>query len=134
MTPKGLAEDWAALVSHVHQNQSDLVLLPEMPFARWVMLDNQVSPLRWLEFVKQHDEWMQHLPQLSPAAVFSTRPVIQNGRWFNEAFLWDEEAVTAPFTIKLTFQTNPVFGKPPGTTAGLSSSSLPTPASGRRDF
>lgn len=90
--PKGLAEDWAALVSHVHQNQSDLVLLPEMPFARWVMLDNQVSPLRWLEFVKQHDEWMQHLPQLSPAAVFSTRPVIQNGRWFNEAFLWDEEA------------------------------------------
>ncbi len=89
--PQGLAEDWISLINHVQQERSDLVLLPEMPFGRWVMLDKQVKPQRWVEFVQHHDEWIKRLPELSPATVFATRPVIQKGRWLNEAFLWDEE-------------------------------------------
>ena len=89
--PQGLAEDWAGLVEHVKQNGSDLVLLPEMPFAPWVMLEDQPSRENWNEFVRQHDEWMQRLPELNPAVVSATRPVIYNGRWLNEAFLWDAE-------------------------------------------
>ncbi|MFN7037233.1 MAG: carbon-nitrogen hydrolase family protein [Bellilinea sp.] len=89
--PQGLSQDWTTLVNHVRQERCDLVLLPEMPFAPWVMLDNQVSPQRWKEFVQQHEDWMRRLPELSPAMVFSTRPVILDGRWLNEAFLWDIE-------------------------------------------
>lgn len=89
--PAGFKEDWDALAAHVRQQRSDLVLLPEMPFAPWIGLDNQVSPQRWSDFVRQHDQWMNRLSELSPAVVCGTRPAFQDGRWLNEAFLWKDD-------------------------------------------
>ncbi|WP_306060708.1 hypothetical protein [Natronococcus wangiae] len=30
------ATDWSRLVAHIEQEESDLVVLPEMPFYRWL--------------------------------------------------------------------------------------------------
>ena len=35
-TPNNYGELWDALVNHAQRERSDLVLLPEMPFYRWL--------------------------------------------------------------------------------------------------
>ena len=39
--------DWPALVDHVQQQGSDLVLLPEMAFAPWVYVRREFEPAAW---------------------------------------------------------------------------------------
>ena len=54
----GLEQDWKALVEHVESEESDLVLLPEMPFHPWVAGTNRVDPGIWEQAVIAHDRWI----------------------------------------------------------------------------
>ncbi len=82
-----LERDWAGLVEHVKSNESDFVLLPEMPFSPWLARSKNVDASAWQESVARHDEWMQRLNELAPAVISGTRPVVQNGKRLNEGFL-----------------------------------------------
>lgn len=42
--PTGLESAWNALGEHVRSEGSDLVLLPEMPFSRWLAARETVDP------------------------------------------------------------------------------------------
>jgi len=109
--PDDFARAWQRLVDHVSERQSDLVLLPEMPFFRWLSQTNEVDPAEWKESVCAHDEWMTRLDELAPATVISSRPVVIDGT----------------FTQSTTFPTNPVSGRPPGTSAAMEISRLRKP-------
>lgn len=84
-----LKQDWQSLVAHVQSEGSELVLLPEMPFHPWLAQTRQVDPVLWKASVAAHDQWLHRLGELSPATVVSSRPVIRQGRRFNEGFIWD---------------------------------------------
>jgi len=86
-----LEQDWQSLVSHVRSHKSDLVLLPEMPFYPWLAKSRRVDPESWKNAVKAHDQWMHRLGELSSSIVAASRPVIRQGRRFNEGFIWDEK-------------------------------------------
>jgi N-carbamoylputrescine amidase len=96
----GLKQDWKALVEHVKSEKSDLVLLPEMPFHRWVAGTNKVDPGIWEQAVMAHDQWLPKLSELSSAIVAGTRPVIQNGKRLNEGFTWQPESGYKPSHAK----------------------------------
>jgi len=86
-----LREDWDALVSHVRAAGSDLVLLPEMPFAPWpagTRGHDEMRQVVWQGCVDAHAEWMGRLPELAPATVVGTRPIVRGAQRLNEGFVW----------------------------------------------
>ncbi|WP_342304893.1 carbon-nitrogen hydrolase family protein [Methanolobus sp. ZRKC5] len=85
-------DEWQKLVDHVKSEESELVVLPEMPFYRWVAQTNQIDAKVWRESVEIHDLWMSRLIELAPAIVVGSRPVISKRKHLNEAFVWDEVA------------------------------------------
>lgn len=85
-----LEQQWKMLVDHVKSEQSDLVLLPEMPFSPWLAETDQVDAELWQKSVNMHEHWLSRFSELTPAAVLGTRPVIKEGKHLNEAFVWEE--------------------------------------------
>jgi N-carbamoylputrescine amidase len=87
--PDDFAHAWQRLVEHVDERKSDLVLLPEMPFFRWLSQTNEIDAAEWERAVSAHDEWIARLDQLAPAAVISSRPVVEDGGRRNVGFVWE---------------------------------------------
>lgn len=89
--PDGLARDWAALVAHVRSAASDLVLLPEMPFAPWFAAAPLFDQATWAAAVAAHETWLTRLVGMAPASVISSCPVEVGGRRLNQAFVWEPD-------------------------------------------
>jgi N-carbamoylputrescine amidase len=79
--------DWAQLCAHTRDARSELVLLPEMPFARWFATSRPFDDIVWRDAVDAHRRWEPRLEELAGAVVIGTRPVDRAGRRFNEAFV-----------------------------------------------
>lgn len=107
--PNDFAGAWESLVDHVGTNQSDLILLPEMPFYRWLSQTNDVDPAEWERAVRAHDEWIDRLNQLAPATVISSRPVIDGGIRRNVGFVWDPETGAVDIHAKHYLPDEPGF-------------------------
>ncbi len=88
--PEGLEGDWPLLVEHVREQESDLVLLPEMPFHGWLARNRETDEAAWNEAVASHRAWLERLSELAPAAVLGTVPISDEGSRFNEGFAWSE--------------------------------------------
>jgi N-carbamoylputrescine amidase len=87
--PAAFAADWQRLVAHVKMQGSQLVLLPEMPFAAWFGTSPRFDPQVWQEVIAAHDSWMARLQELAPAVVISTRPLNSGQKRLNQGFVWD---------------------------------------------
>ncbi len=81
---------WRRLAEHVKRSGAELVLLPEMPFAPWLAVSPEFDARAWDEAVVWHAEWLDRLPELSPATVILSRPVNRDGRRLNEGFVWTQ--------------------------------------------
>jgi N-carbamoylputrescine amidase len=79
---------WEELVSHVKNEDSELVLLPEMPFSPWLAQSKQFHADQWEKSVENHRQWITRLEELAPAIVVSTRPVTSNGIRSNLGYIW----------------------------------------------
>ena len=89
--------EWAALVAHCSAEASQLVLLPEMPFAEWLAATDEVDPVRWQAAAFRHREWLGRLAELQTAAVAGSRPVLSAATPYNEAFIWSgDDDIAAP--------------------------------------
>ena len=73
--------------------QSELVLLPEMPFYPWIAATKPFATEKWEAAVEAHSSWLKRMSDLAPALVLSSRPVAQRR---NEGFIWDEESGYRP--------------------------------------
>ncbi len=74
------------MVEHAGSNDSELVLLPEMPFFPWIASSDQVDSEMWATAVAAHDSWIPRFVELKPAVVLSSRPT---GGRRNEGFVWE---------------------------------------------
>jgi predicted amidohydrolase len=90
-TSENLAHDWERLVIHVQAQQSQLVLLPEMPFYPWFGITPVFEESVWQAAIAAHDEWQERLIELAPAIVLGTRPINRGGQRLNEGFCWTRE-------------------------------------------
>lgn len=84
--PQELQGDWERLVSHVRETDSDLVLLPEMPFYPWPFWRDTFTPQVWEEMIDAHQVWQQRLDELAPAVVLGSTPVEEEDKRLNRAF------------------------------------------------
>lgn len=81
---------WGDLVEHVRSENSDLVVLPDMPFSAWFAHSDRFDRRIWAAAVHAHDEWEHRLRELSPAIVMASRPVDFGNERYDEGFLWEE--------------------------------------------
>jgi len=107
--PSALLKDWKALVPYVYNERSDLVLLPEMPACPWFAADAQFDEKRWQYALQEHDQLVRELTALAPATVLATRPLEQNQKRLNEAFVWNEKFGYQPVHRKTYFPDEPGF-------------------------
>lgn len=89
--PEPFEDAWRGLVSHVRAAGSELVLLPELPFAPWFGTRRAFDAVAWRDVVARHAAWVAHLAELAPARVLFTRATDGAEGRFNEAVVWDEE-------------------------------------------
>ena len=94
------ALDWKLLAAHVKSTQSELVLLPEMPFYPWFAWSPEYDAVIWQAAVKAHQDVESLLQELAPAYTCGSRPVNRKGKRHNEAFVWDEAQGFRPAHIK----------------------------------
>jgi N-carbamoylputrescine amidase len=107
--PAGLEQDWEALVSHVQLHASELVLLPEMAFSPWLAATNQVDARKWAAAVDAHDRWLARVPELAPAVVLGTRPILKQNQRLNEGFIWEPACGYQPVHHKYYLPDEPGF-------------------------
>ena len=101
--PEGWAQSearWTETVSAIQRQQSDLVLLPEMPFYRWLAGSPQADPARWQSAVAAHDQLMTRLHELSTPIVIGSRPVGDHNRRHNQGFVWEATSGYRPAHTK----------------------------------
>lgn len=107
---EALAEAWPRLVQHVATCESDLVLLPEMPFYRWLSQSPDVDAEEWRRAVEAHETWMVRLNDLAPATVLGSRPMISGeSRRLNVAFYWEKEEGAVDVHAKYYLPDEPGF-------------------------
>jgi len=95
-------KSWRDLAVHVQQHQSEVLLLPEMPFDVWLPATPYKSQEKWQAASDAHEIWIQQrFKELGVQIIISTRPVIRDTKNLNEAFIWDN----------LTGQVTPVHHK-----------------------
>ena len=84
------AKDWERLGRHIKTNGSEIALLPEMPFHRWVCYKPDFDPKVWEEAVSDHERWVRRLHELGAPVVMGSRPINAGGRRLNQGFVWTE--------------------------------------------
>ena len=91
---------WARLVRHVRRNESDVVLLPEMPFYDWFCAGPRFEQGTWSEAVNGHREWIERFSELGAPVVLTSRPVDRGEGRFNEGIVWEEKSGTKGVHLK----------------------------------
>ena len=86
--PLALAAAWDGLCRHVSRHESQLVLLPEFAMVDAVWDAEQFDAARWAEALAQGDSLLEQLPKLGAERVVGTRPTSDQGRRFNQGYLW----------------------------------------------
>ena len=79
-----------ALVDHVAASDSDLVVLPELPFGRWLPArepDEADVSTQWDAAVTSHSEWLDRLDVFEDATVVGSCPITRDGVRLNEGFV-----------------------------------------------
>jgi N-carbamoylputrescine amidase len=85
---KAFATAWEELVAYVRKQQSDLVLLPELPFSSWFARTPQFDAQIWQKALAEHEVMMNSLSVLAPAIVLGTHLVLEEQRHLNRGFAW----------------------------------------------
>jgi len=101
--------EWMALAEHVAAESTELVVLGEMPFARWLAATNRVDPAEWQQAVDLHHAWIDRFPELGGATVAGSRPVIRSGEPHNEGFIWSATDGYRPTHLKYYLPDEPGF-------------------------
>lgn len=83
----GFDADWAELCAYTREARPDLVLLPEMPFARWFAVVRPFDAAVWREALEAHRRWERRIGELAAPFVIATRPAERGTRRLNEAFV-----------------------------------------------
>ncbi len=83
-------ERFRALERHTNAANSDILVLPEMPFFRWLPAvdpDSVDVPGTWDDAVESHWEWLDRLDRFGSTAVVGSCPALRDDARLNEGFL-----------------------------------------------
>jgi len=102
-------EEWSSLKEHLGQHKPDWLLLPEMPFGKWIAAERTVSEVAKMRSVEKHERWMEEVERLNVPYVVYSKPVISNGKFFNTAFVFEKGSGHFRIHTKSFFPEDPFF-------------------------
>jgi len=102
-------KDWDDLTAHCQEHQPALVLLPELPFSKWIAYSPLAGISEKMESLHKHDRWANRLHELSANYVVYSRPVIEEEKYFNTAFLYEKGKGHTALHTKSLFPEEPHF-------------------------
>jgi N-carbamoylputrescine amidase len=105
--PVAQAAAWDGLCRYVSRHGSDLVLLPEFAMVDAVWDAERFDAARWTKALAQADALLEQLPSLGAERVVGTRPTSEQGRRFNQGFLWSKRGGLAPLRRKYFLPAEP---------------------------
>lgn len=105
--PVALAAAWDGLCRHVSRRGSDLVLLPELAMVDAVWDTERFDAARWTKALAQGDSLLEQLPKVGAERVVGTRPTSDQGRRFNQGYLWSKRGGLAPLRRKYFLPAEP---------------------------
>jgi N-carbamoylputrescine amidase len=101
--------DWNELTIHLDQNKPDLLLLPEMPFCKWIASEKKVDKEAKINASEKHEKWMIKLEQLNAKHIVYSKPVIAGDKFFNTAFVYEKGSGHFKIHSKSFFPEEPFF-------------------------
>jgi len=101
--------DWNELTIHLEQNKPDLLLLPEMPFSKWIATEREVSSELKTQTVANHEKWMIKLEELNVKYIVYSKPVVAGDKFFNTAFVYVKGSGHFKIHTKSFFPEEPLF-------------------------
>jgi len=87
-----LDRDLNRLKNHAITHNSELVLLPELPFYSWFPAKKDFHQSVWEAAVDHHNQRLEQIAQTWQVAVLGTRPVIREQKRINEGFCLDPKS------------------------------------------
>ena len=91
--PENFEKCFINLQKYLLTKQTDLLLLPEMPFSEWLAKDKNYDPGKWEKAVNEHKKRIESLSNFNAKNIIGTRPIINNeGKFLNEAFLYEQSS------------------------------------------
>lgn len=81
--------DWKELILYLDQNNTDLLLFPEMPFSKWIASEKNVNESFKVQSVEKHEKWLAKLEQLNAKHIVYSKPIIAGDKFFNTAFVYE---------------------------------------------
>lgn len=96
-------EDWTRLKTHLKTYKPDLLLLPEMPFSKWIALEKSPDDATKMASVQKHEKWIKELEQLKVKYAVYSKPVMEGDKFFNTAFVYEKGVGHHKIHIKSLF-------------------------------
>ena len=89
--PENFGKCFSNLEKYLLSYNTNLLLLPEMPFSEWLSKDKVSDSKKWKKAVNEHEKIIKNLSNLKANYIIGSRPVIdKKGKFLNEAFLFDK--------------------------------------------
>jgi len=129
--PADVEAAWSRLADHVVGAGTDLLLLPELPFAPWLAGRSSFDQRVWDDAEASHDRWTARLGELGATAVVSTRPLSRGPDRrcrVNQAFVWTAGAGVVLLHAKRRLPEEPGFWERTWTSAGAAPPTVATAA------
>lgn len=98
-----LEKAWEELVFHCRAEQSELVLLPEMPFYPWIAHQEVVNEVEKQVAIDAHEQWIRRFDELGDAIVAYSKPEMVEGKFLNTACIWTRALGHQPVHSKCFF-------------------------------
>ena len=89
---KAFKKTWKKLILHLQEEQSDFVLLNEMPFSAWMADEKVVQKDKQIAAVEKHEKWLTRIGDLNTKIVAYSKPVFKGDKFHNTAFVWTKES------------------------------------------
>jgi predicted amidohydrolase len=102
-------DDWNKLKLHLDDYHPDLLLLPELPFSKWIAAEKKPCDECKMQSVEKHERWMTELEKLSAKQIVYSRPVIEEQKFYNSAFVFDIDSGHRKIHSKSFFPEEPHF-------------------------
>jgi predicted amidohydrolase len=83
-------DDWTRLKTHLKTYKPDLLLLPEMPFGKWIASERNVDEAGKVASIQKHGQWMKELEQLKVRYTVYSKPVLDGDKFYNTAFVYEK--------------------------------------------
>lgn len=106
---KDFEREWAELTDFLEKEATDLLLLPEMPFSKWMAHDPHPNENLKKAVASEHRNYLSQFENLNSRYILYSAPEWEDGRLYNTALLWHRENGQQQVHRKQIFPEEPHF-------------------------